>query len=283
MPPTAVTVLMCCASAGIGAAVLTVGGHLPAVGAPAAAAVGRVTGFLDYFAGVFTLLTLTGAVVGGLVATDRLVLTPRLRVAVQSVHRATAVAALGFLATHIAVKVMERHAAPQTAVLPFSGGATFAVGLGTIAADLLVLVAATGAVRGRFAGSRRPWLWRVLHATAYACWPIALAHGLAAGRPAHAWVVWSYGLCAAVVALALLVRALAFAGRRRTGARHRRAVKAHRPATQPFAALAHLSVPAPLGKARHAGKAARRPGQAARTVGPPGPPLSGFARPGGAQ
>ncbi|WP_370147752.1 hypothetical protein [Streptacidiphilus sp. EB129] len=173
----------------------------------------RLLAFLDYFAGVFTLLSLTAAVVCGLAATDRLVLSPRQRVAMQSVHRATSVAALGFLVTHITVKVMEQDASPLTVLLPFGGGATFAVGLGTVAADLLVLTAATGAVRGRFAGSKRPWLWRVLHAGAYACWPIALAHGLTAGRAAAVWVLWSYGLCAAAVGLALLIRVLAAAGR----------------------------------------------------------------------
>ncbi|MGC0314718.1 hypothetical protein [Kitasatospora acidiphila] len=204
---------------------------------------GRMMAFLDYFAGVFTLLSLTAVVVCGLAATDRLVLTARLRVAVQSVHRASAVAALGFLAIHVAVKIAERHAGPQTAVVPFTGGTALAVSLGTVASDLLVLVAATGVLRGRFAGSRRPWLWRVLHSTAYACWPIALAHGLTAGRQAHAWVLWGYGLCAAVVALALLVRALAHMGRHHTRARRQRGSKAYRPATKQPAALAHMSAP----------------------------------------
>ncbi|MEU4583946.1 hypothetical protein AB0F92_17920 [Kitasatospora aureofaciens] len=204
-----------------------------------ASAVGRdVVAFLDYFAGVFTLLSLTAAVVSGLAATDRLFLTPRLRVAVQSVHRATAVAALGFLAVHIAVKVAERHCDPLSTVLPFTGGTALAVSLGTVSADLLVLVAATGAFRGRFAGSRHAWLWRVLHAGAYACWPIALVHGLAAGRAAHAWVLWGYGLCAAVVALALLVRTLSWVGHRRTVTRHRRRSKAQ-PAGAPLPATAH--------------------------------------------
>jgi hypothetical protein len=213
------------------------------LGSAPAAVAGRLMAFLDYFAGVFTLLSLTAVVVCGLAATDRLVLTARLRVAVQSVHRASAVAALGFLATHVAVKIAERHAGPQTAIVPLTGSTAFAVSLGTIAADLLVLVAATGVLRGRFAGSRRPWLWRVLHSSAYACWPIALAHGLTAGRQAHAWVLWGYGLCAAVVALALLVRALAHLGRHQTRARRQRDSKAYRPATGRPAALAHLSAP----------------------------------------
>ncbi|MFJ8198906.1 hypothetical protein [Streptomyces sp. NPDC096152] len=213
----------------------------PVVGAAWAGAAGRVMAFLDCFAGVFTLLSLTAVVACGLAATDRLMLTPRLRVAVQSVHRASAVAALGFLTTHIAVKVVGRHVAPLTAVAPFTGGAALPVSLGAIAADLLVLITATGVLRGRFAGSRRPWLWRVLHSTAYVCWPVSLAHGLTAGRKAHPWVIWGYGLFAALVALALLVRALSCLGRHRNLSRRRRGAKAYRPAAVRPAALADLS------------------------------------------
>ncbi|WP_250399510.1 hypothetical protein [Streptomyces cellostaticus] len=232
------------------------------VGAALAAAADRTMAFLDYFAGVFTLLSLTAAVVCGLAATDRLVLTRRLRVAVQALHRATAVAALGFLTVHVAVKVAERHAAPQSAVVPFTGGTLLAVSLGTVAADLLVLVAATGVLRGRFAGSRRPWLWRVLHSLAYACWPIAVAHGVTAGRRAHAWVLWGYGLCAAGVALVLMVRGLSHLGRRRALKRCRRGSRAYRPATAHPAALAALSARAP------------RPGAAARPVGAAARPMT---------
>ncbi|GAA2264957.1 hypothetical protein GCM10010430_57220 [Kitasatospora cystarginea] len=261
--------------------------HWPVPG-PLGGAGTRIAAFLDYFAGVFTLLSLTAAVVCGLLATDRLVLTPRLRVAVQSVHRATSVAALGFLGTHIAVKVLERHAAPAAAVLPF-GGSTFAVSLGTVAADLLVLVAATGVLRGRFAGSRRPWLWRVLHVAAYACWPVALVHGLTAGRAAHAWVLWGYGLCAAGMALALLVRGLAFLGRRSTLGRLRRGAKAYRPATPSPAVLAELSVPhvAHARQVRTLGGSRPVPwldlSQAARTVPRPRSAQQGPHRSGGSR
>ncbi|MFF2147407.1 hypothetical protein [Kitasatospora sp. NPDC058190] len=265
-----------------------------AIGGGPVTVAGRVIAFLDYFAGVFTLLSLTAAVVCGLAATDRLVLTPRLRVAVQSVHRATAVAALGFLGVHIAVKVAEHHADPRSAVLPFTGTTAVAVDLGTVAADLLVLVAATGAFRGRFAGSRHAWLWRVLHAGAYACWPIALAHGLTAGRAAHAWVLWGYGLCAALVALALLVRSLSWLGHHRAVTRHRRHSKAH-PAGAPLpAGPTVLSAPS----ARHRGglpSAWNGPSSATASVAarigtvprrprhatPAAPPHLGLLRPGG--
>ncbi|MFJ9443787.1 hypothetical protein ACIRRH_18210 [Kitasatospora sp. NPDC101235] len=265
-----------------------------AVGGAAVAMAHHVIAFLDYFAGVFTLLSLTAAVVCGLAATDRLVLTPRLRVAVQSVHRATAVAALGFLAVHIAVKVAEHHAGPWSVAIPFTGGTAVAVALGAVAADLLVLVAATGAFRGRFAGSRHAWLWRVMHAGAYACWPVALVHGLTAGRAAHAWVLWGYGLCAALIALALLVRTFSWLGHRRTVTRHRRRSKAHR-AGAPLPA--GLSVFSTLSARRGGGPPAVRTTPPSATAGaaarigtvpgrprhaaPAAPPQLGLLRPDG--
>ncbi|SEL68549.1 hypothetical protein [Streptacidiphilus jiangxiensis] len=243
LPPFPLFLLAVCAAVTIAATAvraLVSGGHAPQVLSGTAE---RLLAFLDYFAGVFTLLSLTAAVLCGLAATDRLVLTPRLRVAAQSVHRATSVAALGFLATHIGVKIAEHDASPLTALLPFGGGATFAVGLGTLAADLLVLAAATGAVRGRFADARRPGLWRVLHASAYACWPIALAHGLTAGRAAAVWVLWSYGVCGALVALALLIRALGLLDRLASSGRagRARAYRARRPSRVALAELGALS------------------------------------------
>jgi hypothetical protein len=239
--PFPLFLLLVCATVTIGLTSLRAlhgGPGAPGVGGVVAGTAGRLMAFMDYFAGVFSLLSLTAAVVCGLAATDRLVLSARQRVAMQSVHRATAVAALGFLAIHIAVKVTEQHATPLAALLPFAGGATFAVGLGTLAADLLVLTAATGAVRGRFAGSRRPWLWRLLHSSAYACWPIALAHGLTAGRAAAVWVLWSYGLCAAAVGLALLVRLLGAVGRGSARRRTARTRLAYRPRAAGAAAAA---------------------------------------------
>ena len=198
-------------------------------------AAGRIMAFLDFMAGVFTLLALTATVVFGLAATDRLVLTPRRRVAMQSAHRAAAVASLGFLVIHVAVKVYDQEATPLAALVPFAGGANLAVGIGVVAADLMVFVALTGALRGRFAGSGRPWLWRAMHGTAYASWPIALAHGLTAGREAKEWVLWGYGLCVAAVALALMVRLLAALGNGSAARRARRLLQAYGPELAPGA------------------------------------------------
>jgi hypothetical protein len=176
-----------------------------------ASVLATVQGFLIYYSGVFTLLGLTGTVVVGLAATDRIILAVRHRVFMQGLHRAFAVFAVGFLITHVILQIMRRRVTATDAFLPF-GGSGFAVGLGTVAADLMILVAATGAFRGRFVGIRWPWLWRVLHVSAYISWPIAIVHGLTAGRPAAAWVSMSYVGSLITVGLIVLIRLVVTSG-----------------------------------------------------------------------
>ena len=123
-------------------------------------------------------------------------MSPGGRIAAQAAHRAVSFAAVAFLAVHITVEVLAGRSRPSDAVVPFlDPGRTFYLGLGTVAADLLVVTVVTGLLRGRFARARPAWLWRALHAAAYLCWPLAIVHGLLAGRTAKPYVDWSYGAC----------------------------------------------------------------------------------------
>jgi hypothetical protein len=91
-------------------------------------------------------------------------------------------------------------------VVPFLD-TNFAISLGIVASDLVIVIIGTGVLRGRFAVHGRPWVWRSLHATAYLMWPLAIWHGLAAGRPTlGSWVQWSYYICMVLVAVALVAR-----------------------------------------------------------------------------
>ncbi|MDH2427143.1 hypothetical protein [Sphaerisporangium sp. TRM90804] len=134
----------------------------------------------------------------------------------QALHRALAVVAVGSLIVHVNLQIMRGRVSAMDAFLPF-GGAGFAVGLGTTAAYLLVLAAATGAFRGRFVGMRWPWMWRALHVTAYLTWPVAIVHGLTAGRAAPDWVTLCYAASLVAVGLALLVRLVLTVGPARQG------------------------------------------------------------------
>ncbi|MFJ7329986.1 hypothetical protein ACIQVN_27550 [Streptomyces cyaneofuscatus] len=184
---------------------------------------------LDFTTGVLSLVSLSAAVAWGLLATDRLFLSTRQRIVCQGIHRATAIAALGFLLLHGTVKIALGHVSLIGALIPFGLGVTGTAGLigfGSLAGLLMVVTAATGALRSAFAhpspaatrlgqslGSPREaggiaGRWRALHALAYPAWCAALVHGLYAGRAPATWVVVMYSLCLAAVAGALCLRLL---------------------------------------------------------------------------
>ncbi|WP_228982530.1 ferric reductase-like transmembrane domain-containing protein [Streptomyces sp. DH12] len=168
--------------------------------------------FLDFGTGVLSLVSLTASVAWALVATDRLLLTPRQRLLAQAVHRGTAVASLGFLLLHGTVKVALGHVELIGALVPFGLGVTGSAGLvgfGSLAGLLMVVVASTGALRSALAGRGAiAARWRPLHMLAYPAWCAALIHGLYAGRPAAPWVMVLYGMSLAAVAAAVSVRLL---------------------------------------------------------------------------
>ncbi|WP_433211839.1 hypothetical protein ACQP00_51275 [Dactylosporangium sp. CS-047395] len=170
--------------------------------------------FLVFYCGVFTLVSLTLTVIVGLVATDRIMLVARHRVWVQSVHRTLGIVAISMLGLHIATELMAARVSVFGALVPFTT-APFTIGAGSIAAYLMIMVMWTGMVRARFAQTGKPWMWRPLHATAYLCWPVALWHGLNAGRPPAVWVTASYLLLAFLTFVALGLRLSVERNRRR--------------------------------------------------------------------
>jgi hypothetical protein len=169
-----------------------------------------VARFLLYYSGVFALVALTAAVAAGLLATDRTVMSPERRILAQGLHRTTSLIGVSALANHIMLEVLAHRAKIIDGFVPFMAArSTFYMGLGTLASDLFVVIIVTGALRRRFATGARRWVWRGLHVTAYAAWPMAVLHGLLAGRPARPYVDWSYGGCLAAVLLALTFRYVA--------------------------------------------------------------------------
>ncbi|WBB54408.1 ferric reductase-like transmembrane domain-containing protein [Verrucosispora sp. WMMD573] len=162
--------------------------------------------FTEFFAGVIALVALSLTVMMGLLATDRLVLLIRHRVLMQSAHRATGILGVAGLAFHVITKIASGRAGMTDAAVPFVGGRGLYIGLGTIAALLMVGVLWTGIIRARFADVGPKWVWRALHSMAYVSWPFAIFHGLLAGRPPATWVGLSYFACALLVVIALMVR-----------------------------------------------------------------------------
>jgi DMSO/TMAO reductase YedYZ heme-binding membrane subunit len=169
-----------------------------------------VRDFLNFGAGVLSLVALTCSVVWGLVATDRLFLNTRQRLIAQAVHRTTAVSSVAFLLLHVTVKLALDHTTLIAAVVPFGLGVTGTAGLigfGSLAGLLMIFTAVTGALRSAFA-SPAPIAarWRAVHMLAYPAWCSALVHGLYAGRPAKTYVTVLYSLCLVAVMAALALR-----------------------------------------------------------------------------
>ncbi|WP_433478807.1 hypothetical protein ACQPZP_18245 [Spirillospora sp. CA-142024] len=162
--------------------------------------------FLDFYCGVFALVSLSLTVMVGVVATDRVILSPARRVHAQAVHRALAFIAVAMLILHLTSQLARHRVGAVQAFLPLSFHHLGDYGLGTLAFYLLVVAFAGGVARGRFAAARRPWVWRVLHLAAYAAWPIGVLHGLTSGRAPARWVTGGYLICLAGVAVALAAR-----------------------------------------------------------------------------
>ncbi|MFF3324406.1 hypothetical protein [Streptomyces sp. NPDC002889] len=178
---------------------------------------------LDFTTGVLSLVSLTASIAWGLLATDRLLLSPRHRLLAQGIHRTTAMASLGFLLLHGTVKVSLGHVELIGALIPFGLGVTGTsalIGFGSLAGFLMVVAATTGVLRSALAGNIRvAGRWRPLHMLAYPAWCSALVHGLYTGRPAATWVVTMYCLALGGVAAAVSVRLLPRPVQRRIAAK----------------------------------------------------------------
>ncbi|MEV8033092.1 cytochrome b/b6 domain-containing protein [Streptomyces sp. NPDC086182] len=170
-----------------------------------------VQDFLNFGAGVLSLVCLTCSVIWGLVAQDRLLLNTRQRIVAQGIHRVTAVGSIAFLLVHITVKLALDHTVLIAALIPFSLGVKGLgglIGLGSLGGLLMIFVGITGALRNQFAAPAVVAArWRAMHMLAYPALCAALVHGLFAGRAAKTFFMVSYELCLVGVIAALALRA----------------------------------------------------------------------------
>ena len=160
-------------------------------------------------AGAMTLVLLTASVVLGIVEWRGWQPAGAPRFAVASMHRTVGLLALALLAVHVATTLLDPfpHIGLLNAAVPFvTSYRPLWVGLGTLAADVMVAVVVTSLVRRRL-GYRA---WRGVHWLSYACWPVALLHGIGAGSDTKS--TWMLGLtlaCVAAVVVALGARVAA--------------------------------------------------------------------------
>jgi sulfoxide reductase heme-binding subunit YedZ len=149
--------------------------------------------------GVVTLVLLSVVVALGIATRSARPVFGLPRFAVVWVHRSASLLALVFLAIHVITMLLDPFAPLRLldVLLPFAGPyRSFWLGLGTIAAELLVAVLVTSLLRQRI-GVR---VWRFVHWAAYLSWPMAVAHGLGTGTDNGTVWLWTItGCCVGLV------------------------------------------------------------------------------------
>jgi DMSO/TMAO reductase YedYZ heme-binding membrane subunit len=161
---------------------------------------GSASWYLARATGVVTLALLSVSVLLGILTSFRWSSPNWPRFVVEFVHRNVSLLVLVFLAVHVVTVVADGFAPIGwiDVVVPFgSAYRPIWLGLGAVAFDLLVALVVTSLVRHRL-GYRT---WRLVHWLAYACWPVAVLHGLGTGSDTNSGLVL---LVTAVLVVAVL-------------------------------------------------------------------------------
>ena len=155
--------------------------------------------------GAATLVLLTLTLVLGIVNVRRWAPRGLQRFVVDDLHRTLGLLVVVLLGAHVAVNVLDDFVSISLidAVVPFLGSYhPLWLGLGALSLDLLAALIVTSLLRARI-GVRA---WRAVHWVAYACWPVAVAHGIGMGTDASSWLLWLTIACGALVAVAVAAR-----------------------------------------------------------------------------
>lgn len=165
----------------------------------------------------FTASTVMGALATGRTRSSRPEALDR-RYLVQMAHRSAAITGLLALVAHVVFLLLDTfvNVSISGALIPFTAGyRPLALAMGTIGVYLIILVAVSGAARGRLASSARAArAWRSVHVMAYLGWALSMGHGIFSGTDTGTW--WSTAIyvgCGGAVAAAVVAR---LASRRRT-------------------------------------------------------------------
>ncbi|MGA8044726.1 MAG: ferric reductase-like transmembrane domain-containing protein [Dermatophilaceae bacterium] len=171
--------------------------------------------YLNRGTGVVLLVLFTLSVVLGVLATGRGASPLWPRFVTQGLHRTLAALSLLLLTAHAVTAVVDEYVDIRWwhAIVPV--GATYEpvwLGLGTLALDLTLVVAATSLARGRL--PHRAWF--LVHLSTYAAWVAGVVHGVGIGTDAgRSWMAAITAGCVAAVALAVGARLVAASRRHR--------------------------------------------------------------------
>ena len=153
--------------------------------------------------GIVSMVLLTGTVMLGVIGTARAATARWPRLVTAALHRNLALTALGLVVVHVVTTVLDPFASISVAAafIPFSSPyRPLWLSLGAVAFDLMLAVIATSLLRDRL--SHRAW--RAVHLLVYACWPVALWHGLGTGTDTRLfWVLAINAGCVAAVGWAV--------------------------------------------------------------------------------
>jgi predicted ferric reductase len=130
--------------------------------------------------GLVSLVLLSAVTALGLLTAGSRAPARRQSLLVTGLHRSLSLLSVALIAVHVTTAILDTyvHIGWLAAVVPFTSGyERLWVGLGTFAFDLLLALIVTSLLRARL--GRRSW--RAVHWLAYACWPVAVVHGLEAG------------------------------------------------------------------------------------------------------
>ena len=158
--------------------------------------------YLTRAGGAVSLLLLTATVVLGVVEVSRWSSERWPRFVLDGLHRNVSLLALMTLSIHIVSAVLDGFAPVRITdvVVPFASAyRPLWLGLGALAFDILLAVTLTSLARTRLGHKT----WRAVHWAAYACWPLALLHGLGTGTDTRSfWMLALSTACLTAVVIA---------------------------------------------------------------------------------
>jgi methionine sulfoxide reductase heme-binding subunit len=162
--------------------------------------------YLGRGTGVVALLLLTTTLVLGITTRSGRRAAGLDRPGVADLHRTASLTGVALIAVHVGSLLLDPYAQLRVVdlVLPFVGSyRPVWLGLGALAVDLVVLLVGSSLLRHRIG----PRVFRAVHWTAYAFWPVAMLHALGTGTDASTWWFLAVAaVCATSVAAAVLWR-----------------------------------------------------------------------------
>ena len=162
--------------------------------------------YLTRATGIVALILLTATIVLGVLGTGRVASRRWPRIVTSGLHRNLALTSTALVAVHVITTVLDPFVSISLAAafIPFTSAyRPVWLSLGAISFDLLLAVLMTSLLRDRLTHRA----WHAVHLLVYACWPIALWHGLGTGTDSRlGWVLAIDAACVVAVVAAVVWR-----------------------------------------------------------------------------